>query len=315
MALLLDVRHYETLIAIVEAGTMSAAAQRSSVSQSALSHRLGEAERRLGQLLFERDRGRRLRPTPAGLALYQTVERLLPELQRAESDFLRAAGADISVVRLGIASYDCYHWFPEFIVDVREHAPDIRLELVVVDGAPAKQLAGGAVDVVVAPGAPDGVFTSEWLFRDELVLVTDPDHRLATSDWIEPGALLDENYLTYNRSAAPGFEYERFLHPTGITPRTVTIIEQPGAIAQMVAAGLGVSILSRWAMAPMLGDGRIRAVRCGPEGLALDWYALLRPSSDPDAPDQRMARLLSRWLREMNPSVATSRRRRPDPRR
>lgn len=303
MTLLLDVRHYETLVAIVERGTMTAAAESVSVSQSALSHRLNEAERRLGQPLFDRGRGRGLRPTPAGLALCQTLERVLPELQRAESDFLRTSGTVVDVVRLGIASYDCYHWFPSFHVYAREHAPDILLELVVVGGSPSTQLAGGAVDVVIAPGTPDPLFASEWLFRDELVLVTHPDHPLAGVDWINPDALGAENYLTYNRVPAPGFEYERFLRPSQTFPRTVTIIEQPGAIAQMVAADHGVSILSRWAMAPTIDGGQIAAVQCGQQPLALEWYALLRPFTSPSAPDQQVASLLSEWLRGTNPAV------------
>ncbi len=303
MTLLLDVRHYETLVAIVEFGTMTAAADSLSVSQSALSHRLAEAERRLGQTLFDRGRGRRLRPTPAGRALGETVKRLLPELQRAESDFLRAAGTVVDVVRVGIASYDCYHWFPSFHVYSRQLAPDILLELVVVGGSPSTQISAGAVDVVVSPGAPDRLFASKWLFRDELVLVTHPDHPLAAVEWIEPEALQGEKYLTYNRVPTPGFEYERFLRPSQTFPRTVTIIEQPGAIAQMVAAGLGVSILSRWAMAPTIDEGRVAAVQCGRRALALEWYALLRPSLNANAPDQRIAGLLSQWLRDTNPSV------------
>ena len=53
MPLLLDLRHYETVLAIVELETMTAAAKELSTSQSALSHRLAEAERRLETSLFD----------------------------------------------------------------------------------------------------------------------------------------------------------------------------------------------------------------------------------------------------------------------
>lgn len=306
VTLRLDVRHYETLVAIVELGTMSAAAEHLSVSQSALSHRLVEAERRLGLSFFDHGRGRRLRPTPAALALYQRLERVLPELQRAESDFVRTAGSAetaASVVRLAIESYDCYHWFPAFHVHTRKYVPEILIELVVLGGAPAMQLSTAAVDVVVAPGSVAPGLSSHRLFSDELVLVTHPEHPLAARRWIDPEALRDEDYLTYSRVTAPGFEYERFLRPGQISPRTVTVIEQPGAIAQMVAAGLGVTILSRWAMAPMIDEGRVAAVRCGERALVLEWSALLRPSTEPSAPAQRIAGLLAPWLRDHNPAI------------
>lgn len=296
MQLILDIKHYETLLSVVELGTMTAAADRLLVSQSALSHRLAEAERRLGRPLFDRGPRRRLRATPATLALCQTAARVLPELQRAESDFLRSSETAVDVVRIGVGSYECYHWFPAFHVHAREISPDILLELVIVGDSPSEPLVTGAVDVVLAMGKPEGTFRSLPLFLDELVLITRPDHRLASRDWIGPETLQTESYLTYSRHPGPGFEYDRFVRASGTTPRTVTVIEQPGAIAEMIAADLGISILSRWAMTPALKDGRLAAVQCGPHGLALKWSALLHPSTTDSAPAHRIATLLADWM-------------------
>ena len=88
----LDLHHYATVLAIVETGSMTAAADQLAVSQSAVSHRLAEAERRLGQPLFDRRPARALQPTPAGLILAQAAQRALPDLIRAESDVARGRG-------------------------------------------------------------------------------------------------------------------------------------------------------------------------------------------------------------------------------
>jgi len=296
MASVLDLHHLETLVAILETRSVTAAAKRLGVTQSAASHRLAEAQRRLGGRLFQTNLGRTMRPTPAAVALCQAAQRILPELARAEADFMRAAGTDREVVRLGVESYDCYHWLPGFHTHTKDAVPDVVLELVVIGDSPVSQLSSGIVDVVLSPGPPSNAADSMTLLTDELVLVTHPDHHLADRDWVDPSALQDEVYLTYSHATAPGFEVDRFLRPAGVAPKTLLIIEQPGAIAEMVASGLGVSILSRWAMTPWINAGKVAAVRCGERGLDLEWRSLLRPGTDEASAELRVARELARWL-------------------
>lgn len=293
----LDLSHYATVLAIVETGSMTAAADQLAVSQSAVSHRLAEAERRLGQPLFDRRPARALQPTPAGLVLAQAAQRALPELQRAETDIARTAGEAHEVVRLGVGSYDCYHWLPEYHRHATDALPDVLLELAVVGNAPGTRLRDGAVDVVLAPGTPEGQFTTRPLFTDELVLIVHPEHELSTRDWIEPTSLASETFLTYSRTPSPGFEYDRFVRASGVVPRVVLVIEDTGAITEMVASGIGVAILSRWVLAPEIEGGKVVAIRCGRNGLDLAWSALVRDRATPDAPESRVANDLAAWLR------------------
>lgn len=292
----LDLHHYATVLAIVESGSMTAAADRLAVSQSAVSHRLAEAERRLGEVLFDRRPARALQPTPAGLVLAQAAERALPELVRAEHDIARAAGEAVDVVRLGVGSYDCYHWLPDYHRHASDALDDVVLELAVVGDSPGSRLRAGAVDVVLAPGSPEGQFATQHLFTDELVLVTHPEHPLGSRQYVEPEALADETYLTYSRTPAPGFEFDRFVRPSGVTPRTVLVIEDTSAIAEMVASGIGVAILSRWALTPWVDAGKVAAARCG-GGLDLAWSALVRDGARTDSPEARVADDLAGWLR------------------
>lgn len=300
MPLQLDLRHYETVVAITDLGTMTAAAERLHSSQSALSHRLAEAERRLGTPLFERGPRRRLMPTRAGLMIHQTASRALADLERSEHLLLHEERTITATVRIAVGSYDCYHWFPGFLHDVRAHHPTVDLHLVVIDDQPSAHLAAGTADIVIAPGTPEGIFTTHPLFLDELVLCVSPRHRLAGRGPIEASDLADESYLTYNPRPAPGFEFDRFIGPAGDYPRTVTIVEQTNAIAELVAADAGVSILSRWALAPMIDVGRIIEVRCGEAGLPLEWNALLRPNEPPDSPVQEIVDELARHLDDVH---------------
>ena len=292
----LEMHHFETIVAVADTGSVTAAADRLHVSQSAVSHRLAEAERRLGGRLFERRPSQGMQPTPAALTLCQAAERMIPDLTRAEHDFMRSAGQATATVRIGVGSYDCYHWLAPFAAAMSEQLEGLLLELVVVGTAPVQRLADGTADLIIVPGPAHGTCESLPVFTDELVLITHPEHPFASRSWIEPEMLADEDYFTYSRQPSPGFEYERFVRPSGILPRTITVLQQTGAIAEMVAANFGVSILSRWAMSPWLEAERLAAVRCGRSGLDLEWSALIRSEAAEEAPERLVADAIVEWL-------------------
>jgi LysR family transcriptional regulator for metE and metH len=296
MPLQLDLRHYETVAAIVELGSMTAAARELSTTQSALSHRLAEAERRLGVRLFERSAQRRLRPTRAGLAVHQAANRALADLDRCEAQLRSEMPGITSIVRIAVGSYDCYHWYPTFLEHVRRAHPTVELELVVVGDTPSEALGANTADLVLVPSSPTGPIECQPAFADELVLIASPGHPLAGRGAVEVEEMVEHTYFTYNPNPAPGFEFDQFIRPANIYPLVVTVVPSTSAIAELVAAGAGVSILSRWALAPMIDGGRLVAVRCGAAGLDLDWHVALRSQEPEGSPVRRIAAALRRHV-------------------
>ncbi len=293
----LDTKHWEMLKAIDETETLRQAAYVLSITQSALSHRLAEAEKRLGGLLFERE-GRRLRQTAAGRAMTQTANQIIPALQRAEFDFQKMSSNETTVVRFGVAAYSCYHWLPSFLRVMAKKEPGIQLELVAsATQYPLQNLQEGTVDVVLAPGhmATPGV-DSIPVFQDELVLLTHSKHKLATKAFIEATDLEGEDYLSYSKSSQPGFEYERFIRPSGVVPHLVTVVEVTDAIVELIAAGFGISILSRWAVQSAIKNGSIAAVSVGETTLDLGWSALVRKSEQKASAARTVSRRLAEWF-------------------
>ncbi|SFG09530.1 LysR family transcriptional regulator [Neptunomonas qingdaonensis] len=293
----LDIRHWEMLKAINESGTLRQAAHVLGITQSALSHRLGEAERRLGGLLFERE-GRKLKETSAGRAMTQTANQIIPALQRAEFDFQQKADNQVSVVRFGVAAYSCYHWLPSFLKTMTKKEPGIQLELVAsATQNPLKNLQDGTVDVVLAPGhlIVPGI-DSIPVFQDELVLVTHLTHKLAAKAFIQASDLESEQYLTYSKSAQPGFEYERFIRPSGSVPHLVTVVEVTDAIVELIAAGFGVSILSRWAVQSAIKNKNVSVIQVGKDKLDLGWSALVRKSEPSESAARRLSTRLAEWF-------------------
>ena len=293
----LDIKHWAMLKAIGETGTLRQAAYTLGITQSALSHRLAEAERRLGGLLFVRE-GRKLRETAAGRAMTQTANQIIPILQRAELDFEQAADNEITVVRFGVAAYSCYHWLPAFLAKMSKIEPGLQLELVAsATQNPLRNLQEGTVDVVLAPGyfAAPGI-ESIPVFQDELVFVTNVKHKLAGKKFIEAEDLAGEDYLTYSKTAQPGFEYERFIRPSGVVPHLVTVVEVTDAIVELIASGFGVSILSKWAVQSAIKNNSGAVMKVSAESLDLEWSALIRTSETSSSTARILSARLAQWF-------------------
>jgi LysR family transcriptional regulator for metE and metH len=279
---ILEMAHLEAICTIARHGRLSEAASALHVTPSALSHRISEAERRLGVSLYIRAH-RRLEPTPAATYLAGSAVQLLEELARTEADARRMTGDVRRVVRLAVDAYRSYHWLPEFIRFVRSQSPDIELQVSSAGSSNATtHVEAGTLDVAIAPGdRPVARLDDHLLFHDELVFICPPDHPLAPKDAVTGPDIEGVEFITYTRTPEPDREFARLFRPTDTYPSWVETIELPEAIVEMVAAGLGTSVLSRWAVVDAISQGRVVESRVG-EGITIPWHAFTR-RDDADA--------------------------------
>lgn len=282
---------------IADTGSVTQAADRLGVTQSALTHRLREAERRLDAELFRRT-GNRLHLTPAGERLYATAVGVIEDLERAESDVRVLAEQHRTVVRLGQGTYSRFHWYPDFVQTLDD--PDLELDVVArAAGEPLACLLEGAADVVTVHGVEQEKRRLRWLrlASDPLVAIMAPGHPLAEKPFLEAEDFVNERYITYTLQPAPGFEWQRLFRSARVRPRRISVAGVPEAIIDLVRAGFGISILSQWAVQPEIADGTLVARPVGPNGLDLNWWAVVRRDEPEDSPALRIARALVRWSR------------------
>ncbi len=117
--------HLEALIAFAEVGTMSAAALRLHISQSAVSKRISNLEHELGTKLVQRA-GRNVELTPHAIALLERVRPLLEELQTA----LRTEAEENSgTLSIAVSTSVLLSWGASVLAKVRELNPQIELRL------------------------------------------------------------------------------------------------------------------------------------------------------------------------------------------
>ncbi len=295
----LELRHLQMIRAIARRGRLTDAAEDLGLTPSALSHRIREAERRLGVSLFTRQH-KRLRMTPAAEYLAEAAERVLAELLRVEADVERMNRGVAHVVRLAIEAYSAYHWLPEFLSYLQEAAPGIELQVVALAGRDtATALTNRDVDLVIRSGReePSG-FAFRPLFEDELLFIMPPAHRHSAKGFIEADDIVGERFITTTKVPRADQEFALFFRPNESYPRWTATVEMPEAIVELVAAGRGSSILAAWAVRAAIDQGRILGAKLGPEGLQVPWRVMLRAEDRERGPVAETAEALSSWCRD-----------------
>ncbi|UYG02977.1 LysR family transcriptional regulator [Halomonas sp. LR3S48] len=289
----LSTRQMQMMVAIADAGSMSDAAVQLGLTQSALSHRLKEAERLLGAALFTRGQ-RRLNPTQAGRRLLHAARGVLAELERTEQDIQRLAVGIEEVVRLGVEACGGYHWLPGCLATFAASHPSIGVEVVPdVSLDPCRALRQGHVDLVLVAGShPPTGFEAVSLRRDELRLVVPRGHALAQRDWASAEEVAAEPYVAYHTTPEKGREYEQLFSPAGVLPARVISAGVTDAVLALVRGGLGVSILPAWTLAPHLAQGELASVALTERGLYLNWYLVMRQGEAVASAARRLARTL-----------------------
>ena len=121
----LEIRHLRLVAGIADAGSMTKAAGRLHLTQSALSHQLRDIEGRLGTALFTR-LGRSMVLTEPGRRVLDAARRVIGEVQRAEEDVRRLAGHGEGTIRVCTECYTGYHWLGAILAAFQTRHPRTR---------------------------------------------------------------------------------------------------------------------------------------------------------------------------------------------
>lgn len=272
----LERHHFQLLLAFAETQNLGRAAERLSISPSAASHRLKEAERRLGVRLAEPE-GRSLRLTNAGSRLAAAAAVSEDALRAGEETSRWLGSGDRTTVRVALDFFDRAPWFYRY---GGFGMFPFRVDIVRVPyGTSAEAVARRVVDVGVAV-VPEHEEEGEVLANDELAAAVPVGHQA-----VERGALLPEEvaaipYMTAGDRPLPGFEFHRFLEPAGAYPTEMVMIESVSTILQLVAAGRGLTIQPRTALEPVFEGTAV--VPLAGVTIPVRWEALTRPERGPD---------------------------------
>ncbi|MGH9349383.1 MAG: LysR family transcriptional regulator [Vicinamibacterales bacterium] len=270
----LEVRHLRLVSEVAALGSVTRAAERLHLTQSAISHQLRDIESRLGTRLFHR-MGKRMVATPAGERVLRSAAAVLDNLRRTEEDVRQIAREGSGILRLCTQCNTGYYWLPPLLKTFNASYPKVEVQIAVeATTRPVESLLEGKLDLAVVTGeVEDRRVALRPLFRDELALVVSPEHRLASRRHIAPSELASEHLLIYSSSRHDSFAFRRVLDPAGVEPARVSHLMLTEAILEMVKANLGVTIIATWSVLPAIASGAVRAISLGPRGVFRQWSA------------------------------------------
>ena len=275
MLMELEIRHLRLVAAVAEVGSLTRAGDQLHLTQSALSHQLRDIESRLGAALFLRV-GKRLVLTPAGERLLASATDVLARLERTEQD-IREMGRDrAGSLRITTECYTCYHWLPPLLLRYRRKFPRVEVRIdVEATRRPIEMLLAGKLDLaIISSTVNDRRLVSRPLFSDELVVIASRRHRFVQQTHVKIAEMRDETLFIY-----PPREESRVLQdvllPAGAAPARIEEVTLTEAITELVKAGLGVAVLARWAVQPLVDAGALVARPLTARGLRREWRAVM----------------------------------------
>ncbi len=266
----MELRHLETLLAIAEEGSFTAAADALNTVQSNVSDQVRQLEHELGVALLVRGR-RGAEPTEFGAVVLERARRVQRELEAMRADLSMLQGLEAGHARLGVVGTASRWLMPALVADLRTRAPGVRLR--VNEGASerlwAEVIEGELAQAVVTQPVEDRRLIVEHLLDEALVALVHADTPLPAEP--VPLAALSKLALVLPPARNPlRIELESAAASQDLTLEVAVEVEGIRLIADLVAAGDYASILPETALPPDLGDLRAVAIaRMPPRRLAI----------------------------------------------
>ena len=272
----LELRHLRTLLALKETGSVSMAAKRVYLTQSALSHQIKLMEEQFGLLLFER-KSNPLRFTAAGDRLIRLANEILPKVVDAERELARVKHGDAGQLRIAVECHTCFDWLMPAMDEFRQHWSLVELDIVSgFHTDPVGLLLSHRADwAIVSEVEQNDDVLFKPLFSYEMVGICSKDHPLANKEVWQAEDFAEETWVTYPVPDDMLDLYRQVLKPKDINPPRRTT-ELTIALIQLVASRRGIATVPYWAALPYLEKGYVVARKITEEGLYSNLYAAIR---------------------------------------
>jgi LysR family transcriptional regulator, hydrogen peroxide-inducible genes activator len=239
------------IVAVAQEKSFGRAAQKCFVSQPALSVAIQKLEEELGTSLFERG-GAEVAVTPVGERIVEQAHKVLDEAARIREIAQAGRNQLVGALKLGVIHTVAPYLLPDLIPALRGLAPLMPLDIEenLTENLEV-ELKTGRIDtaIVALPFGPPGIIT-EYLYEEPFRVVVPLGHKWAKRKSIAPSELAGEHTILLNVGHCFRAQVLDACPELNRQDTHVTRTNSLETVRNMVASGLGISVLPRDALTP-----------------------------------------------------------------
>ncbi len=271
---MVDFRKLEALVALMESGNFSKAAEKIHLTQPTISGHIKALEVHWGLKLFDRHT-RTVTPTRAGKVVYRYAQKLLLLYRELEKELAYFKGLKTGKLDLGGSTIPGQYILPYLITAFRKAYPGLSVFLKVGDTAEIiREVQRGTLEMgMVGDREEDPELIFKPCCEDQIVLIGP-----AEEDFSAPLELKDLLQFPFvGREAGSGTwrTVTRALYQAGLDPDRLRVVAEMGsteAVKEAVKAGLGLAFVSFRSVEKELPDGRLRLIPIKDFSLKREFY-------------------------------------------
>ena len=271
----------------------SVAAAKLNVTQPAVSAQIRQLEANLGIKLFTR-LGKKIALTEAGVVLLGYARKIFRLREEAEAVINELRLVRRGTLKVGTTQTYAGHIMPPLLSRFQAAFPQVN---VVLHEGSSLEVTRSLLDLkvevaVVAYPGPVKRIKFNFLKREELVLIAPPDHALAGQKGVAIKRLAEEAYIMREKGSGTRRVVGELFRRNRTTPRIVFETSNTDVIKEQVAAGVGLSFLTRSAVSRELKTGRLALIGHRGGQLRLDIHTAVLAGHDLSLPAMAFLDLL-----------------------
>lgn len=262
---MLNITQLKTYVTVINEGNLSAAAEKLSLTQPAVSQHIQSLEDYFGIPLFSR-RGRTLELSPTGNFIYQKAQQLLQTHEEIETAIFDQIFGSIKNINLASGPIMADYVIPHLIAFTQKNNPLIGVSL---EPSETESILKGILEFNYDVGfigtemENNKLHIIPWI-EDEMVLIAPPNHEFASmEEGVNGEDLLNQKMVWLKGITGIHQTLDKKFKKIGVNFKDIpTAMEVSGttSVITSVEAGLGITIISKWATINAIKAGSVKIV-------------------------------------------------------